>query len=139
LVDTRFRASIGGQLDVIVNPPQRSLRGSLYEKLTYDLSLGSGAAKVIVYFPRLTICGPWYLPHPCFEGITSKDWTLFGWNGWALPTQTLFNKTQTLFEIALPDCTTCASAGAQCGAIPSNCGGTIDCGTCGAGYGCSGN
>lgn len=34
--------------------------------------------------------------------------------------------------------TTCAAAGATCGSISDGCGGTLTCGTCGAGYTCGG-
>ena len=58
-------------------------------------------------------------------------WTCFGVDGGA-------NSPLCTDECEECTPTTCAAAGAQCGSIPDDCGGTLSCGGCGTGS-CSGN
>ncbi|WP_164017773.1 Ig-like domain-containing protein [Pyxidicoccus trucidator] len=51
----------------------------------------------------------------------------------------VINNPQVAELISLSTCapTTCAAQGKNCGTIPDGCGGTLSCGTCGAGQACS--
>ena len=104
LIRGDLTAHAGGHLDVIAGADGRPelLKGSLYQKLSYDLSFLSGNLSYFYTYPTIRFCKVLGLSiSPCGFKLARKEKSFQSWPGSHLGPFDVFNKNDPAFELSL--------------------------------------